>query len=31
VPEDVLETAMKRIGELAGRIVAHKEAPLHIR
>ncbi len=31
VPEDVLETAMARIADLAGRIVSRREAPLHVR
>jgi arginine:pyruvate transaminase len=31
VPDDVLSSAMDRIGQLAGRIVSHPEAPLHIR
>jgi hypothetical protein len=32
VPEDVLETAMRRVGDLASRIVSQaREAPLHVR
>jgi arginine:pyruvate transaminase len=30
VPDDVLEGAIRRIGELAGRIAAREEAPPHI-
>jgi arginine:pyruvate transaminase len=31
VPDDVLETAMRRVADLAGRIVSRQEAPLHVR